>query len=75
MAKVKQSLRVEKPWKRMMQLGSQHRLVGINKGCLQKPRTQTRHQKPGYFPHVQCSDKLESWLRNEEAKIDRIFYN
>ena len=72
-----------------MQLDTQRELVGINKGCLQKPHPQTHHKNPAYFPHMRITaakkykesansgwesvEDLREFMASEEAKIDRKF--
>ena len=48
----------------------------INKGCLQKLKSQTRTtDKSRPNPHLRCPEKFREWLISEEQAIDRRYRN
>ena len=48
--------------------------TATNKGCLQKPKSQTYNRNKAFYqPHTRCPEKLEGWLLRQEAEIDRKY--
>ena len=61
----------------------------LNRGCLQRPHTQTHHKNPAYFPHIritaakkyidsvntgwESADNLRKFMAEEEAEISKRF--